>query len=100
MPYAVTVHFEIAPGQMAAFLPLMRENATASVRDEPGCLQFDVCVDPSLPDQVFLYEIYTNLAAFEHHQTMPHYAAFGQAAGDLIAAKTVRTYDTALQHHV
>ncbi|MEL6620083.1 MAG: putative quinol monooxygenase [Pseudomonadota bacterium] len=99
MPYAVTVVFDVAPDHRDTFVSHMLVNARASVRDEPGCLQFDVCTDPAHPGQVFLYEIYTDLAAFETHQTMPHFAAFGEAAGDLIAGKTVRTFDTVQQAH-
>ena len=60
--YAVCVTFQIAEGAMADFLPLMLENAAASLKGEPGCHQFDVCRDG---DEVFLYELYTDAAAFE-----------------------------------
>ncbi|WP_299280958.1 putative quinol monooxygenase [uncultured Tateyamaria sp.] len=92
MPYAVTVVFDIKPGQMEAFMPHILENARSSMRDEPGCRQFDVCTDPELPDTVFLYELYDDLAAFEAHQTMPHYAACGPKIADLVANKTLKTY--------
>ena len=97
MPLAVTVNFDVDPRHMEAFLPLMLENALASVRDEPGCLQFDVCTDPDQPGQVFLYELYTDLAAFERHQTMPHFTAFDAAAAEMIVGKAVRTYATVQQ---
>lgn len=92
MPYAVTVVFEVKPGQMEAFLPHILNNARCSVRDEPGCRQFDVCTDPEVPDQVFLYELYDDLAAFEAHQTMPHYIDTGPKIADLVASKTLRTF--------
>ena len=44
--YVVTVEFVIKPEQVEAFAPLMAANAAASVRDESGCSQFDVCWDP------------------------------------------------------
>ena len=47
--YVIIVNFEIDPEQIDAFLPLMRENASASSRDEPGCRLFDVCHDPDNP---------------------------------------------------
>ena len=55
--HVIIVDFEIDPEQIDAFLPLMRENASASARDEPGCRQFDVCHDPDHPGHVFLYEV-------------------------------------------
>lgn len=92
MPFAVVVTFRIAAGRMKEFLPLIVENARASLSDEPGCHQFDVSTDPTRPDEVFLYEVYTDSVAFEAHKQMPHYASFGEAAAGMIADKDVRTY--------
>lgn len=90
--YAVTVTFTTHAGAMAAFLPLITENAALSLRDEPGCQQFDVCTDPSLPDTVFLYEIYADRAAFDAHLAMPHFIRFSAATAKLVAAKDVRHF--------
>lgn len=90
--FAVVVSFRIEPGKMEEFLGHMRVNAQSSLRDEVGCHKFDVCTDPSRPDEVFLYELYSDEAAFGVHQTMPHYAAMGKAAAGLVAAKELRTY--------
>lgn len=91
MAYAVTVTFEIAPGQMDAFMPLMRGNAAASVRDEPGCLQFDICSGGS--NTVFLYEIYTDRGAFDAHMQTQHFKTFDAAVADMVIGKTVATFD-------
>ncbi|WP_299686246.1 putative quinol monooxygenase [uncultured Tateyamaria sp.] len=93
MAYVVTVTFRIVPGQMQAFLPLMRNNALASVRDEPGCLQFDVCTDGDQPDTVFLYEIYTDRAAFDAHLKTPHFKALDAATPQMVVGKTLVTFD-------
>lgn len=87
--YAVTVHFSVKDGQMEQFLSLMLENAKASVTTEPGCLQFDVWTDPEQPNTVFLYETYTDRAAFETHMTMPHFHTVNAATEDLVADKQV-----------
>ena len=44
--YVVLVDFKVKPERLKDFMPLMLENARAS-REEPGCRQFDVCVDPA-----------------------------------------------------
>ncbi len=82
---------------MEAFLPLMLENARASVADEPDCHQFDVCTDPARPDSVFLYELYTDLAGFDAHRQTPHYKRFDGAVAAMIEAKDVRTFATVHQ---
>ena len=53
--FGLLVEFGIAPGAMARFLPLMLENASLSLRDEPGCRQFDVLTAADDPDRIVLY---------------------------------------------
>ena len=81
MPYAVTVTFDIKQGKMEEFMTHILNNA------------FDVCTDPEVPNTVFLYELYDDLAAFEAHQTMPHYKATGPKVADLVANRTLRTFE-------
>ena len=88
--YVIVVDFEIRPDRLAAFLTLMQENAAASVRDEPGCHQFDVCQDPDAPHRIFLYELYDDRAAFEAHRASPHFRSFDAASADMITSKHVR----------
>lgn len=90
--YAVTVTFRLVPGGAEAFMPLMLANARTTLTDEPGCLRFDVCTDPALPNEVFLYEIYYDRSAFDRHLETAHFRAFDGAVADLVAAKDVRTY--------
>lgn len=90
--YAVTVTFRLVAGGAEAFMPLMLDNARTTLTDEPGCLRFDVCTDPALPNEVFLYEIYYDRAAFDRHLDTAHFQEFDAAVADLVAAKDVRTY--------
>ena len=90
--YVIVVDFNIKPEHAAAFREAINSNARASVADEPGCSQFDVCVDPQDGAQIFLYEIYDNLAAFEAHLRTPHYAVFDKLSAPMVAAKTVRKF--------
>lgn len=89
---AVIVWFEVRPDSGPAFLDLVRQNAHASVRDEPGCRRFDVCADPDRPGDVFLYELYDDKAAFEAHMTTPHFISFDADSAPFVLSKTVRTY--------
>ncbi len=94
MPYAVCVTFKIHHDHIDAFLPLMQTNAAQSLRDEPGCQRFDVLTDADRPGEVFLYELYDHLEAFQMHLGSPHFKAFETAAAPMISEKTVRTYAT------
>ena len=50
--YVVTVDFGIDPARWDEFLALLIENARRSRGGEPGCRQFDVCVDVQAGDPV------------------------------------------------
>jgi quinol monooxygenase YgiN len=95
--YAVCVTFKLKGGQAAAFMPLMRENAQTSLATETGCLQFDVLADPAKPDSVFLYEIYSDRAAFDAHLASTHFKSFDAATAAMIAQKDVQTWSEVTQ---
>lgn len=95
--FAVVVTLKIKAGQMDQFMPLMLENARASVADEPECHQFDVCTDANHPSTVFLYEVYSDLAGFNAHLQTPHYKRFDSTVGTMVEGKEVRTFATVHQ---
>ena len=82
--FAVVVTFKLKPGSAQAFNPIMIENAEASVRDEPGCHQFQVLHDQSDAETIVLYEVYADENAFNPHLETPHYAAFGRDGKPMI----------------
>ena len=79
---------------MPEFLPALLENARASL-EEPACHRFDVWSDPARPDEVYLYEIYDDVAGFDAHRATPHYAAFDAVAAEMVAGKSVQTWSRA-----
>jgi quinol monooxygenase YgiN len=90
--YAVCVKFDLKDGQAASFMPPMRANAQTSLRTEAGCLQFDVLSDPAKPDSVFLYEVYSDRAAFDLHLASDHFQRFDAATTNMIVAKDIQTW--------
>jgi quinol monooxygenase YgiN len=87
----ILVEFVLTPTARDAFRRLVLENAAASLRDEPGCRQFDVLVpEDEAGDRVVLYEIYDDAAAFDAHLASEHYRHFAAAAEVLVREKTVR----------
>lgn len=96
MPFAITVEFELHDGARDEFLNLIKANAAASVRDEPGCSRFDVLTFRGVAERqghVLLYEIYDDRAAFEAHLRTSHFASFDVASQPLVRRKTVREFD-------
>lgn len=86
-PYVIIVEFQVKPGAMERFMPLILENAAHSLRDEPGCRRFDVLTGED--GRVILYEIYDDEAAFQAHLRAPHFHRFDEASRPLVAGKRV-----------
>lgn len=96
--FVIVAEFDVTPAQAEAFLQLVRANAAASVRDEPGCRRFDVLVPEVLPRdtdpmRVVLYEIYRDPAAFDAHLLTPHFKIFQEATADLVTGRVVRRFN-------
>lgn len=85
--YCLLLKTQLKPGSYAAFMAAMGVNAAASVRDEPGCLTFDVLRDRSDPDRVWLYEVYVDEAAFEAHMHTAHFLASRPLVDPLILSQ-------------
>ena len=87
----ILVEFTLAPEASREFRRLVLENAAASLRDEPGCRQFDVLLpEGESGERVVLYEIYDDAAAFDAHLATGHYARFAAATEPLVRHKVVR----------
>lgn len=89
--YVVSVQFTIAPDQVEEFEKAILANATASVSNEPGCLQFDVSFNEN-GTQCFLYEVYTDESAFADHRASAHFAACGAAIEGKVISRRFETY--------
>jgi quinol monooxygenase YgiN len=64
----------------------------APSRQEPGCLVYELHVDPEDPGKFMFYEKFKDQAALDVHLASPHFHSFQshlKALGDLIASQTV-----------
>ncbi|MEX1018210.1 MAG: putative quinol monooxygenase [Litorilinea sp.] len=80
--YVIIAPIQIKEGFKEAFIEAMLGDAQGSVNDEPGCLRFDVIQDGADPNRIWLYEVYTDEAAFQAHQQMPHYTKWRDTVKD------------------
>jgi len=79
--FTVLVHLTIRPDHIEEFLDGIRTNARASLREEPGCLRFDVHRLADDPHRFVLHEVYADEDAFRTtHREAPHYAAWRDVA--------------------
>jgi (4S)-4-hydroxy-5-phosphonooxypentane-2,3-dione isomerase len=89
MPFVVVVDFHLKEGARSQFRRLIDANADASVRSEPGCMQFDVLEPEDDGDCVLLYEIYSDEAAFDAHRQTEHFRTFASQSEALCLKKSV-----------
>lgn len=90
--FAVTVTFVVKDKFINQFEPVMKKQAQNSLTLEPGCHQFDVCFDPTDPRRVFLYELYTDRAAFDEHLKSDHFLNFDSTVKDWLISKVAENW--------
>jgi len=91
--FAVTARFDVKPGQEAAFMVEMRKQAANSLKLEPDCHYFDICVSSNDPTAVLLYELYADAAAFDVHLASNHFTSFLETVTPMILGKEIKTWD-------
>ena len=91
--FVVTVTFVIRQEYLDEFMPVMKRQAQNSLTREQGCLQFDVCQDRKNPARVFLYEVYTDRAAFDAHLETEHFLDFDKTAGPWTISKVAEQWE-------
>lgn len=83
--YAVVVALKVKPEMRDKFLAAALDDSTCSVRDEPGCVRFDVLQDNTDPNKFFFYEVYQDESAYKAHQASAHYPRWRAAAAEVLA---------------
>jgi autoinducer 2-degrading protein len=79
--FTVIVDLSVRAKRVEEFLAGIHENARASLRDEAGCLRFDVHRRIDDPSRFVLHELYTDADAFYiAHRQAPHYATWRAVA--------------------
>ncbi len=84
------VELTINAGQMDAFLARAREHRTTVLGNEPGCKGFELLVPTEGDDTVFLYEVYADQAAIDHHMETPYMKEYMADTGPMIANRNRR----------
>lgn len=88
--HAIFVTVKIKPDQRQRFLDVVEDDATSSVRDEPGCLEFQVLQDRADPDTFYLYEVYRDEEAAQAHRRTPHFGRWDAALPELLREPVAR----------
>ncbi len=91
--FVVTVTFRVYTEKEDAFRAAVKEQARLSLEREDGCVRFDVCSFQQDPARFFLYEIYTDEAAFQAHLDTDHFKAFDAQVTPWTVSKVVEVWD-------
>jgi len=95
MSFVLQVNIQIKPENVARFMEKVLENA-AHARQEKGCLQFEVLVDPNDKTKVMLFEIYRDEPSFETHQQTAAFKKYLAEAVPLLASRERHFWKKAL----
>ena len=96
--FSLVVQMEVRPELREEFLAGIAANAEASVRDEPGCLRFDVSSVEGDEHRFVLYELYADAEAFAAHKASPHFRQW-RAVAERVLESQVNTPGTLLVTH-
>ena len=72
---------------------LILENVSSSLRNEPGCLRFDVLEEAGEPCRFTLYEVYRDAADFDARLRSSHFECFSEAMRDIFVSQSIRQFD-------
>lgn len=92
--FALWVTLRVHPEGRAEFLTAIEENARASVREEPGCLRFEVIELDRDENRFAFFELYRDEDAFHReHKRAPHFAAWRAVADRvLVRGSQINTF--------
>ncbi|NUQ27718.1 MAG: antibiotic biosynthesis monooxygenase [Acidobacteriaceae bacterium] len=83
---------EIDPAQLAAYRAALREEIETSVRVEPGVLALYAVAVKDHPNQIRLFEMYANPAAYQAHLQSAHFKKYKGATAEMV--KSLRLIET------
>ncbi|HHX64709.1 MAG TPA: antibiotic biosynthesis monooxygenase [Chloroflexi bacterium] len=69
----LVVKIQVKPEFRERFIEATFGDARGANEDEPDCMRFDFLQDEADPNTFYLYEVYRDDAAFQHHLTTPHF---------------------------
>ena len=76
MPFVRLADIRIDPIQLEAFKVAAIRHAEATLRNEPGALALHAIAEKGSPENIRVFEMYADAAAYEYHLRTPHFQQF------------------------
>jgi quinol monooxygenase YgiN len=87
---------EIYPDQLDAYEAALKEEISASIRNEPGVLTLYAVSLKGHPEQIRLFETYRDAAAYQAHLQSPHFKKYKEQTGRMVKSVTLLEADPIL----
>ena len=88
-PLVRLAELAIDPDQLAAYSAALKEEIETSIRVEPGVLTLYAVAVKGHPNQVRLFECYSNMAAYQAHLETPHFKKYKIATQGMVKSLTL-----------
>src|SRR5437868_13341611 len=75
-PIVRIAELQIDPAQLDSYKLALKEEIETSIRVEPGVLTLYAVTLKQHPEQIRLFEVYKDAAAYESHLQSPHFKAY------------------------
>lgn len=87
------VEYRVKPAHRADFEAKLRAHAAGTLREEEGCLRFDVMVPRDEPNRLWLFELYRDQAALDTHAAGARLKAFRDYYAPLLEDRRIVVAD-------
>ena len=87
MAISLFVTITLKPGTRDKFVEIAAAHRGRVLDREPGCHHFDVLVQDDAKNQVCLYEVYEDQAAFDLHVGTDYMAAYREQTGGMVVGR-------------
>ena len=91
--FVVVVEFTVRAEFIDRFLKRVMRQAQDSLLLEVDCHVFDVCACSKKGSHVLLYEVYTDITAFDVHLASAHFRDFNNAVQEWVSDKQLSTFE-------
>lgn len=87
--FALIATHVIKPKHCDEYVKATFSDAYGSIKNEPGCFQFEVFKDQEKSNVFYLVEVYSDKAAFDKHLTTPHFLAWHAIVKDFFESESI-----------
>ena len=83
-PIVRIAELQIDPAQLDSYQLALKEEIETSIRVEPGVLTLYAVTLKEHPEQIRLFEVYKDAAAYESHLQSPHFKAYKRRTQQMV----------------